>query len=142
MKQFVKDTAAQFKGVFQDLLLPDGTPRLDVGESDQRFPEREIIDPMLVLFSLRDNKAKQDFLLGDGSASSPALLSGNFSDKSGIAPIDSGAVIQEGRSNSLGHILDKDIRDAVLPEDYKLQKSAIRLARWGRFAELSEVRSY
>lgn len=139
MAQFVKDTAAEFKGVFQDLLLPDGTARLDVGESDQRFTEGTYLDPMLVLFSLRDNKAKQDFLLGGGGTDSNALPSTKISDTTGVRTIDSGSAIQESRSSALGHILDRDIRDAVNPENVKVQKAAMLFARWGKFSELGEV---
>lgn len=138
MQQFIKDTTAQLKGVFQDLLLPDGTARRD---TDDIEPQRNYVrhDPMLILYSLRNNKAKQDLLRCDVSAQNPLLLS----ESNGLdSSIGTSVGVLASRSGSSGELLDKDIRDAVMPEDEAIMTSVVRLARRGKFAELSEVCIY
>lgn len=51
------------KGAFSDLMLPDGTDRLDINEPIYRQIRRPQVDPLLVLYSLMNHKAKQDLVL-------------------------------------------------------------------------------
>ena len=102
------------------MLLPDGTPRLDINDAQPGLKQFVHVDPYNVLYSLRDNVAKKDL-----------LLSGT---------VDSADTNVAGIANNLANvILDQDILNAEAPSDYKMNRALRYFATNSKFKELSEV---
>jgi hypothetical protein len=123
MDKLISETSAALEGAFQDLLLPDGTPRLDTGEVQPGLVPREAVDPYNVLYSLRDNVAKKDLLLSGRVDSTDTKVDGIKSDLATV-------------------ILDQDILNAEVPSEYKMSRALSFFASKNKFKELSEVDIY
>jgi hypothetical protein len=136
MKKFIAEATEQLKGAFDDLLLPDSTPRLDVGESQPKIIPN---DPNLVLYLLRDLKAKENLLLsgtiGETAAfnpDSPPQVSGK------ILEAASETATQKKRS-AIEVISDRNIQLAAVPDEYQLMRALTDFAGDQSFEELREV---
>lgn len=121
--KLISETSAALEGAFQDLLLPDGTPRLDTGEVQPGLEPREVVDPYNVLYSLRDSVAKKDLLLSGRVDSTDTKVDGI---KINLATV----------------ILDQDILNAEAPSEYKMSRALSYFASKSKFKELSEVDIY
>jgi hypothetical protein len=123
MKKFMAEATEQLKGAFDDLLLPDSTPRLDVGESQ---PVVIPFEPYRVLYSLRDLKAKENL-----------LLSGTIGDEKNLTAASETAFGNKG--GSIEVIPDRNIHLAVVPDEYQLMRALTDFASDQRFEDLKEV---
>lgn len=138
MKKFIAETSEQLKGAFDDLLLPDSTPRLDVGESQKKRTKR--IDTLLVLYSLRELKTKQDSLL----SSKTGDVSVNDSDiPPQPVPSDLAATSEtaaEGSRSSSVAVIENEICLEEMQDSHMLEMTMRTFAREKKFKELNEVR--
>ena len=132
MRVMITDMNARLEGAFQDLLLPDGLARLDIGEEQ---PKKEIPrrDPMLSLYALRNKKQRQDLLLS-GEYRDAAV-----SQEEAVYLTAQNAQNKERKDSTLSVILDRDIREAEIPDDHQMNISLISLVKKEKFKELSEV---
>jgi hypothetical protein len=123
MKKFMAEATEQLKGAFDDLLLPDSTPRLDVGESQ---PVTIPFEPYPVLYLLRDLKEQENL-----------SLSGTIGDENSLSAASETAFGNKGCSIKV--IPDRNIRIAVAPDEYQLMRALTDLASDQRFEDLKEV---
>lgn len=136
MKKFIAEATQQLKGAFEDLLLPDSTPRLDVGETQPMFIPFE---PHRVLYSLRDLKTKENLLLsgtiGETSAFNPDSPMKGI--ENALNPPGESSI--GNKMSSIEVIQDRNIQLAVVPDEYQLMRALTDFAGDKSFEELKEV---
>jgi pentatricopeptide repeat protein len=142
--KFMHESQEQLKGAFQDLFLPDSTPRLDVGEVEETYKPKVFVNPKIVLYSLRDNKAKQDLLLSgsqnDGSISHEDSQSQAQSYVKTTAAVNESEDTAQERSNpSIDMIRDRDIRMAEKPSAYQISEALAAFTNKANYKDMSEM---
>lgn len=136
MKKFIAEANEQLKGVFDDLFLPDSTPRLDVGESQPVFIPFE---PHRVLYSLRDLKTKENLLLSGTIEESSTFYpdSPPKGDENALSPTGESSI--GNKMSSIEVTLERNIQLAVVPDEYQLMRALTDFAGEKSFEELKEV---
>jgi pentatricopeptide repeat protein len=138
-KQYLHDMVDKMKGVFTELFLPDGTLRLyeddvDVNGLPKPLLRRAFKDAHMILYSLRNNKAKQDLLLSANSEEQHTVplevdsISRPSIKNNELVDIDSFSVIK-----------DTDIRNAIIPSNQDVADVIIYFANYKKFTELTET---
>eukprot|EP00596_Hydrurales_sp_CCMP1899_P009749 CAMPEP_0119036198 /NCGR_PEP_ID=MMETSP1177-20130426/3729_1 /TAXON_ID=2985 /ORGANISM="Ochromonas sp, Strain CCMP1899" /LENGTH=1120 /DNA_ID=CAMNT_0006995643 /DNA_START=103 /DNA_END=3462 /DNA_ORIENTATION=+ len=137
-KQYLHDSVEKLKGVFTELFLPDGTNRLyedDVGVDGLPKPvvRRDFKDAHMILYSLRNNKAKQDLLLSANSEEQHTVQ----------LEVDSTSKLSI-KNNELVDIdsmsvQDADIHNAITPSNQDVGDVINYFANYKKFTELTET---
>ena len=137
MIDMIRNMSAKLEGAFQDLLLPDGLARLDVGEEEPLRITNE--DPMLTLYILRDLKVKHELAqiggripLTDMSKKSGTIATSNM--------LSSTQAPEHSNPFALAGSLETDTDKLSMLTEFQTNRALTGLSRMGKFKELSEVR--
>ena len=136
MIDMIRNMNAKLDGAFQDLLLPDGIARLDVGEEQPLRITNE--DPMLTLYILRDLKVKHELAQIEGRVplADPLKRSETMATSNNLSSMQS---LEQSYSFAPAGSLGTDIDKPSMLTEFQTNRALTGLSRMGKFKELSEV---